>query len=100
MQSDLCHFSSQFTAIQCITLKVEYGPCERILNVKTGWVDSSRRMWRFGEDAALKMRNNFTKRIISFRVVGNNLLSTPIGVDYVVLDFDMEVQPLVTHNAA
>ena len=22
-----------------------------------------------------------------------------MGVDYVVIDFDMEVQPLVTHNA-
>ena len=29
-----------------------------------------------------------------------NLLSTPMGVDYVVFGFDMEVQPLVTHNAA
>ena len=28
------------------------------------------------------------------------LLSTPKGVDYVVIGFDMEVQPLVTHNAA
>ena len=28
------------------------------------------------------------------------LLSTPIGVDYVVIGFDMEIQPLVTHNAA
>ena len=28
------------------------------------------------------------------------LLSMPMGVDYVVLGFDMEVQPLVTHNAA
>ena len=28
------------------------------------------------------------------------LLSTPMGVDYVVIWFDMEVQPLVTHNAA
>ena len=25
---------------------------------------------------------------------------TPMGVDYVVIGFDMEVQPLVTHNAA
>ena len=24
----------------------------------------------------------------------------PMGVDYVVIGFDMEVQPLVTHNAA
>ena len=46
------------------------------------------------------MRNNITKRIISFRVVSNTLLSTPMGVDYVVVGFDMEVQPLVTHNAA
>ena len=28
------------------------------------------------------------------------LLSRPMGVDYVVIGFDMEVQPLVTHNAA
>ena len=27
-------------------------------------------------------------------------LSTPMGVDYVVFWFDMEVQPLATHNAA
>ena len=27
-------------------------------------------------------------------------LSTPMGVDYVVIGFDMEVQPLVPHNAA
>ena len=33
---------------------------------------------------------------------GFALLSTPmcVGVDYVVIGFDMEVQPLVTHNAA
>ena len=31
----------------------------------------------------------------------HSLLSTPMGVDYnVVIGFDMEVQPLVTHNAA
>ena len=29
-----------------------------------------------------------------------SLLSTPMGVDYVVIGFGMEVQPLVTHNAA
>ena len=28
------------------------------------------------------------------------LLYTPMGVEYVVIGFDMEVQPLVTHNAA
>ena len=28
------------------------------------------------------------------------LFSTPMGVDYVVTGFDMEVQPLVTDNAA
>ena len=28
-----------------------------------------------------------------------SLLSTPMGVDYVVIGFDMEVQPIVTHNA-
>ena len=30
----------------------------------------------------------------------NLLLSMPMGVDYVVIGFDIEVQPLVTHNAA
>ena len=33
-------------------------------------------------------------------LTGSYLLSTPIGVDYVVIGLDMEVQPLVTHNAA
>ena len=28
------------------------------------------------------------------------LLSTPMGIDYVVIGFDMKVQPLVTHSAA
>ena len=28
------------------------------------------------------------------------LLSTPMSIDYVVIGFAMEVQPLVTHNAA
>ena len=28
------------------------------------------------------------------------LLSMPMGIDYVVIGFDIEVQPLVTHNAA
>ena len=32
--------------------------------------------------------------------VKDELLSMPMGVDYVVIGFDMEVQPLVTHNAA
>ena len=27
-------------------------------------------------------------------------LSTPMGIDYILIGFDMEVQPLVTHNAA
>ena len=44
-----------------------------------------------------KMHNNITKRIISFREVSNNLLSTPMGIDYVVIGFNMEVQPLVIH---
>ena len=33
-------------------------------------------------------------------VDSNTLLSMPMGVDYIVIGFDMEVQPLVTHNAA
>ena len=32
--------------------------------------------------------------------ISSTLLSTPMGVDYVVIGFDMEVKPLVTHNAA
>ena len=36
----------------------------------------------------------------AFRIYVVDLLSTPMGVDYVVIGFDMEVQPLVTHNAA
>ena len=28
------------------------------------------------------------------------LLSLPMGIDYLVIGFDMEVQPLVSHNAA
>ena len=31
---------------------------------------------------------------------GNRSLSTPMGVDYAVIGFDMDVQPLVTQNAA
>ena len=37
--------------------------------------------------------------IVNPRVVGLELLSTPMGA-YVVIGFDMEVQALVTHNAA
>ena len=33
-------------------------------------------------------------------LMGIDYLFTPMGVDYVVIGFDMEVQPLVTHNAA
>ena len=29
-----------------------------------------------------------------------NFLCTPMGVHYVIIGFDTEVQPLVTHNAA
>ena len=35
--------------------------------------------------------------MLRFEVI---LLSTRMGVDYVVIGFDMEVQPLVTHSAA
>ena len=30
----------------------------------------------------------------------SKLLSTPTGIDYVIIGFDMEVQALVTHTAA
>ena len=45
-------------------------------------------------------------RIFYGKINGNQLpvhfplLSTPMVVDYVVIGFDTEVQPLVTHNAA
>ena len=87
-------------------LKVVYADCECTITVKTGWVDSSRRIWHFFEDAAFKEGAVILKRdFFSFRVVGNtsannNILSTPMGVDYVVIGSDMEVQPLITHNAA
>ena len=35
-----------------------------------------------------------------FTVYMSEFLSMPMGLDYVVIGFDMEVQPLVTHNAA
>ena len=41
--------------------------------------------------------------ILSVKGVGSilsHLFSTPMGVDYVVIGFDMKEQPLVTHNAA
>lgn len=31
-----------------------YADRERVINVKTGWADPSRRIWHFSEDAALK----------------------------------------------
>ena len=42
------------------------------------------------------------KSICHSRGIGSTsslLLSTPKGVDYVVIGFDLKVQPLVTHNA-
>ena len=45
----------------------------------------------------------FSRRICIYIVYSHVflviLLSTPMGVDHVVIGFDMEVQPLVTHNA-
>ena len=41
------------------------------------------------------LANNETK----LKKVITVLLSTPMGVDYVVIGFNMEVQPFVTHNA-
>ena len=50
-------------------------------------------------------KKEIKKNIVSSAVIllGNIIflsLSMPMGVDYVVKGFDMEVQPLVTHNAA
>ena len=38
--------------------------------------------------------------LYKFHKISLIFISTPMGVDYVVIGFDMEVQPLVTHNAA
>ena len=38
--------------------------CERVVNVKTGSADSSRRMWDFPRTRFQRMRNNIRKRII------------------------------------
>ena len=46
------------------------------------------------------MIQQLTGAIHSHELHGVVLLYTPMGVDYVVIGFDMEVQPLVTHNAA
>ena len=37
---------------------------------------------------------------VSNETSDDRLLSTPMGVDYVVIGFDMKVQPLFTHKAA
>ena len=53
--------------------------------------------------AHLQYACNIRQYTISSRLVGRvitNLLSTPMGIDNVVIGLDMEVQPLVTHNAA
>ena len=58
--------------MHCLTLNVVYADYERIVNIKTGWADSSRRMWHFPDDVAFKkMRSNITKRIFFFRVISN-----------------------------
>ena len=38
--------------------------------------------------------------LLPLLIWSTEFLSTPIGVDYVEIGFDMEEQPLVTHNAA
>ena len=46
-----------------------------------------------------QMRAQVTFLDCSYNFTHVNLISTPMGVDYVVIGFDMEVQPLLTHNA-
>ena len=46
-----------------------------------------------------QLKISYSKHNVTYRLP-YCLLSTPMGVDYVVIGFDMEVQPLVTHNAA
>ena len=40
--------------------------CERVVNVKTDWADSSRRMWHFPRVRFQRMRNNIRKRNFFF----------------------------------
>ena len=48
-----------------------------------------------------KKTNNWNKVVLKVKCLWKRKsLSLPMGVDYVVIGFDMEVQPLVTHNAA
>ena len=53
-------------------------------------------------------KNNFSPNeifilaqiFVVFTKTGRILLYMPMGVDYVIIVFCVEVQPLVTHNAA
>ena len=53
-------------------------------------------IFRANDVKSINMNGPFRGSIKCFLL----LLSTPMGVDNVVIGFDMEVQPLVTHNAA
>ena len=44
--------------------------------------------------------HTFLVFLSALELINVSLLSTPMGVHYVVIGFDMEVLPLVTHNAA
>ena len=44
--------------------------------------------------------NNYCKCLNKYVVFFKYPHSIRMGVDYVLIEFDMEVQPLVTHNAA
>ena len=52
--------------------------------------------------SALEKKSSRTNLLESKRLLlsWRLLLSTPMGIDYVVIGFDMDVQPLATHNAA
>ena len=52
--------------MQGLMLRVVYADCERFINVKIGWADSSRRIWHFiSEDAAFKEGAVILKRDFS-----------------------------------
>ena len=48
------------------------------------------------EDSKNKTEQNYSL----YGLHGIQIIVTPMSVDYVVIGFDMEVQQLVTHNAA
>ena len=91
--------------------------CDFIYQIKVLEILFSPRSYNLMSENIIDWENKFTNELLYMSLISpgysdtieksrdyNNhyacFLSTPMGVDYVVIGFDMEVQPLVTHNAA